>query len=407
MADESKPTLAETINSAIAEVTPAATTENTNGDSTTTDEATVDTSADGMAATDDGDAGGSVDTVATEGSDVAGDTQSDVDGDEDGAEDEVDENDPEAVKAAEAAGRTRDPKTGKFTKTEKKVETAEEKAAAVKIAADAAKKKSVKEPDAINDPIPKDIKKQTAERIQTLIKTAKESEVKVETVTGERNLLLDRIIASTASPEQYQQTLDIVRQMNSNDPVEQKKALDAIQATAAELANRLGVVLPGVDVLAKHTDLIEKVQAGQISRKDAEELAAARNARTFDTQARTAQANATRDQQAHVAAVATAKADLTALGETLSASDPNYTRKTALLVGPLKETFADLHPSKWAAAFKRAYNALPAGAGAPQQKPKTVVPTNQPLRARQATGGKAPEAKSMLDAVNGALANMG
>lgn len=406
MTDEATPTLAETINSAIAEVTPSANTENNNGDSTTTDESTVDSGTDAVATGGDGAAGDSVDAGTAEGGDLADDTRTDgadAEDDKAGDTDEVDENDPEAVKAAEAAGRTRDPKTGKFTKTAKKPETDEAKAAAAKTAADAKKKPA----DALNDPIPKDVKKQTAERIQTLIKVAKDSEAKVTEVTGERNLLLDRIMSSGTSPEQYQGTLEILRQMNSNDPVEQRKALDALQATATELAQRLGVVLPGVDVLAKHADLKQQVELGQISRHVAEELAAARNREAHATTAREQTQAQQREQTALNTAKTAARGELDALETTLRTADPNYEAKKAILTKTLQASFAELHPSKWAKAFQAAYNALPASAVAPRPAPRAVAPTNQPLRARQVSGGKAPEPKSMLEAINASLSSIG
>lgn len=403
MADDNVPTLAETVNAAIAEVTTAPIVENADGDSTATDESTADSGAGDPAGTGSTDAGSGVDTGGTEDADLAdGDRAADASAETEET-DEVDENDPEAVKAAEAAGRTRDPKTGKFAKAEKKVETAEEKAAR-ETAAKA--KPAVKAPDALNDPIPKDVKKQTADRIRTLIDTAKKSDEKATAVEADRNVLLDRIITSTASPEQYQQTLEIIRQMNSNDPAEQRKALDAIQATATELATRLGVVLPGVDALAKYPDLKQKVELGQLSRHDAEEIAGARSREAHTTQTREQQQTAQREQAAFNTAKTTAKAGLTALGETLRTADPNYEAKAGILVEALKPVFAKLHPSEWVGAFQAAYNKMPTPVAASRPAPR-IVPQNQPLRARQATGGKATEPKSMLDAVNSALASMG
>lgn len=405
MPDPNAPTLAEAVDAAIAEVTPAATIENDDGDLAADTSSANDSGAgDAAGAGGDGAAGG-VDTGGTEGDDGAGTTGDDPAGGEGEVDDgfgDVDENDPAAVKAAEDAGRTRDPKTGKFTKAV--AETPEQKAA--KEAAAAKTKPAAKAADPVNDPIPKELNRKTQERIRTLVDTVKKADEKVAKAVDDRDYLLNRIQLSTATPEQYNQTLEIVRQMNSNDPAEQKKALEQIQATAAELAKRLGVVLPGVDVLSQHPELKAEVEAGHISRARAEEMAAMRNAQTYAAQTREQQAAVGREETARVAAVSLAKTALNTLENQLRGADPNYEAKKEILTKTLQSLFKELHPSKWATAFQNAYNALPASAVAPRPAPRSVAPANQPLRAKQASGGQVRAASSALEAMNGALASM-
>lgn len=410
MIEEVKPTLLDAVSAAVAEVT---TPENNNGAAPITDESTVDSGADAAADLGDGAAGDSVDAGGAEGDGVAGDAGADGAGDADdaaGEADEVDESDPEAVKAAEAAGRTRDPVTGKFTKAEKKEPTAEETAAAAKKAADeaeAAKKAGKKEPDAINDPIPKDAPKKTQERIRTLITQTKAADEKARAATDDKNFLMNKIVQSTATPQQYNDVLEVVRLVNSTDPADQRKAIEYVQAQLVEMARRAGVVLPGVDVLAQHADLKQKVELGQMSRHDAEEMAAMRNANAHTTQTREQQAAADREKAAFDTAKTSARAALDNLEITLQAADKNYAAKKAILTKTLQPVFAQLHPSKWAAAFQQAYAALPAAAFAPRPAPRAVPVVNSgntPLRAGSRAGGVVKGASSMLDAVNAGIA---
>src|ERR1700688_4307679 len=413
MADENTPSLLDTVSAAIAEATPSTQTENNNGDSTTADESAADTGADTETTAGADGAGDSVDAGDRESGDLAGGDGTTTAGAEADGEGEVDETDPEAVKAAEAAGRTRDPVTGKFTKAEKKEPSAEEKAAAeAKKTADAeaAKLAGKKAPDAINDPIPKDLKQVTAERIRTLIDVAKKADEKVVAATEERNFLLNRIMQSTASPEQYNEALEAVRLVNSTDPADARKLVEYLRATLTEVSRRAGIVIPGVDVLSQHADLKQKVELGQISRKDAEEMAAMRNANAHTTQTREAAAAKEREQQAFNGHKAAAISSLNTLETQLRGVDKNFDAKKAVLVPSLKPIFAQLHPSRWSAAFKQAYDALPAAAYTPRPAPVRTTAASgstQPLRVRQQAGGQAKQPSSLLEAVSAGIAQAG
>src|ERR1700688_1512044 len=109
-----------TVSPAFAEATPSTQTENNNGDSTTADESAADTGADTETTAGADGAGDSVDAGDSESGDLAGGDGTTTAGAEADGEGEVDETDPEAVKAAEAPGRRRDAAAGKFTKAEKK-----------------------------------------------------------------------------------------------------------------------------------------------------------------------------------------------------------------------------------------------------------------------------------------------
>src|ERR1700749_3723057 len=88
-------------------------------------------------------------------------------------EGEAEETDAEA----EARGAERDPVTGKFIKKGEKPAEGEEKPGEPKIDPKTGKPiEEPKKPDPVNDPIPKDLKRETQDRIRTLANTVKEKD---------------------------------------------------------------------------------------------------------------------------------------------------------------------------------------------------------------------------------------
>jgi hypothetical protein len=234
---------------------------------------------------------------------------------------------------------------------------------------------------------------------------------KLETVERNFNDLYGAISETRASPEQYSQALDYLRMVNSGDRAQQEQALDFMQRELAALARMVGKAVPGVNMLEGHDDLIHEVSTGRLSPERAQEIAAARSAAQHQVrqgQARTQQETQARQQ---AEAQASGRAALTALGVQLQATEPLvYAAKRKVLVESLKPVFAQIHPSQWAATFKRAYDALPVPAAAP--RPPTppaasVIPQNTPLRASQPAGAARAAPTSVLDAINAGIADAG
>jgi hypothetical protein len=268
----------------------------------------------------------------------------------------------------------------------KKEPTPEEKAAAA-----AAKPK-----DPVNDPLPNALKKETKERMESLIGTVKAVTGERDKVVAEQKEFMSHIEATGATPEQYSQSLQIMGMLNSGEPVKVKQAIAALQQIIQANARVVGEPIAGVDMLSGHADLQEGVADGSISQQHAEELAAARERNKHQqTQGAHQQQTQQREQQWRQE-VQQGKNELTALGQRLSA-DPQFAAKRAILVPALQATFAKSHPSTWAASFEAAYNNLKLAAPA---RPKTVVPTNQPLRAKAGAGGAVKQPGSMREALD-------
>src|SRR5271166_4291708 len=267
------------------------------------------------------------------------------------------------------------------------------------------KAKAVEPPkkDHINDPIPENLKKDTSERIRSLIDTAK-------TVTAERDQLrtdfdymVQGVQATGTTPQQYGETLSWLALFNSNDPKQQEKALELVENVAERLATLLGKERTVGDPLSAHADLKEAVQKGQITAQYAKEIARTRNGQQFRTELSTTATTEAQAKEAAAKELATARKDLTDLGNTLESSDPQYAAKRAILVPALQPVFAVLPPSQWKAKFLEAYRNIKVGAPAA----KSTVPKNQPLRAgKQPAGGQTREPSNMFEAISGALSGM-
>ena len=305
---------------------------------------------------------------------------------------------------AEARGAERNP-DGTFKKRAKTDEPEAEKVKdpAAKEPAKAAEPKKV---DPINDPIPKDLKVETQERIRTLIKTTKEITAERDAIKTDFEYLVTGVQATGATPAQYGETLQWLAAFNSGDPAQQEKALEMVEAVADRLATLLGKERTVGDPLAQHADLKEAVAKGQVTPQYAKEIARTRNSQGLRQQF---SQQATAEQQAAQAAEqarADARSSLTELGNTLAATDPAYEQKRAMLVPIMKPIFATLPPQQWRGAFEQAYAALrlPAGA-APGRSAASAA--NQPMRANKApAGGGAKAPGSMREALDAALGGM-
>jgi len=265
--------------------------------------------------------------------------------------------------------------------------------------------------DPVNDPIPDYLQPGTRKRMQTLIDLTKSKDQAIQQVTAERDDMLRYVTETGATPEQYAQTLNILRAVNSNDPAQQEVAFQALAAEAQRLGALLGKTLPGASPLAGHPDLEASVQAGDITPQHAQEIALARNkdaiAKRDAEMQRTLQANTVAKQQSDAA--------LDAFQAECLANDPHWPQKRAILVASLKDVMARTPYPERAAVFKSAYQRLSAGfvptgvartpganAGAGGARP-AGQPAAQPLRGKSPAGGVAKAPSSMLEAVTAGL----
>lgn len=262
-----------------------------------------------------------------------------------------------------------------------------------------------KKADPVNDPIPKDLKKDTQDRIRTLIDTTKTVTAERDTIKQNFDYMVNGIQATGATPAQYGETLSWLALFNSTDPKQQEKALELVETVAERLATLLGKERTVGDPLAQHPDLKQAAAKGEITPQFAKEIARTRNGQTFRTEIATNASQEQQQQQQAAEEERQGRAALTELEKTLSASDPDYAAKKAILVPSLKPIMATIPWGQKKDKFLAAYRALalPKSSAAPKGK---GMPANQPLRAKQPAGGQNKQPSSMLEAISGALGSM-
>lgn len=305
--------------------------------------------------------------------------------------------------------RARDP-TGKFVKKDEEVAADPAKSADGKDPAAAATNPKLEK--ALNDAIPTNVAKSTQDRIRTLVEATKnltgerDSHVQVaEKAKQDLNYMIDGVKATGASPEQYGEALQFLSMFNSSDRGQREKALEQIEGLAERLAMFLGVERKSSDPLAKHPDLQQAVQQGQITLALAKQMAQQKNANALRQEVDTSAMQQRQSQDQQQQAVTQGRNQLTALGQRLEAQFPaKYAALREQLVNTMKPAFQHMPPAQWAGAFEQAFNSVK---WAPPARAAAGVPRNQPLRARtQASGGKAAP-KNGLDVLNSALEEMG
>lgn len=319
------------------------------------------------------------DADATEGdADTDGEstTEGDEEGDEEGADDEGAEEDP--VKAAAKGERNED---GTFKKAPE-----------------------AKKPDPVNDPLPKDLKKETSERMQSLIQTVKTKDTELAQVRGEFDTIINGIRASGATPEQYGEVISWVSLFNSPEPAARLKAYELVNDVADRLATLLNIDRTISDPLTNHADLKAAVAANQLTAKYAAEIARTRNAQQFTGQIADGQRQQQQTQQQAATEESTARAALTAFEVEMRTKEGTlYELKKAQIMPTLKVLMKQIPKSQWSEAYKQAYMAAKVQ---PKDTIKKVAP-QQPLRGnKQPAGGQVRQASSMLEAINGALSSM-
>lgn len=270
--------------------------------------------------------------------------------------------------------------------------------------------------DPVNDPPPPNAKPETRERITTLANMVKERDTTIQTTTAERDqartdfeLLTTPLRNANASHEQFVEVCTLLGDINSPHPQDRMRALQYLQNEAAALAEQLGVVLPGVDPLQGHADLMQQVQANPALRATLEETARLRRLTAANVQHQQGDAQRREQQRLQTQATTQGRAALVEVEQAFKeANAPLYAAKVAKMnadpafVAQMKAA----HPAQWAPMFAKKFRETVVAAPAPTPAPVTppVPPrTPAPLRGRQPAGSQARPPTTMLEAVRASL----
>lgn len=214
------------------------------------------------------------------------------------------------------------------------------------------------------------------------------------------------VTSTKMSPEQFAQTLEFGRLVNSGSEQDLRVALEMIEQQRADLYQRLGVEAPGVDLLAGHDDLKAAVDNMEITRDRALELA---KYRKQDAQVRqqqqVRQQTATQQAQFQQTVEAAATAMETYLDSRSKEAD-HPVRMRAILQhfgnsANLQQFVQTYQPDQWMATIKIMYDSV--------QVPRAATAhRDQPLRARPATLGKPePTGSAPIDRIAAHMDNLG
>lgn len=176
------------------------------------------------------------------------------------------------------------------------------------------------------------------------------------------------IMDAGAQPEQLKGAMQIIAAMNTGKPELQIQAAQMMLNEAKTVLERHGVNIDGItaDPLEKHPDLKQAVEAMDITREHALELARLRTGNANRSATETANAQAMERQRQEQAAETQARQQIDVLSETLKRNDPHFNAKFQALAQ--NGTFAAISQMPWNQRYQavlNAYNALPVPVATP------------------------------------------
>lgn len=233
------------------------------------------------------------------------------------------------------------------------------------------------------------------DRIPELEKRLEEFEAKAQ--RGEE---LVRYVTDTGCNEQqFSSMLGYLNAINKGGPTEWAIAREALAKELSWLDEKLGKRGPGgKDLLEVHADLREAMEAGEITRERAEELASLRGFQHATQNHRQTLEEQTRQNQA---LYQQGVESLNRLEQSLRARDPNYDQKREIALEKFRARIGSLHPSEWATEFMLDYQGVQL---APPEPPKKAPVGHVPLRSQGGGGGLGKVASTPLEALEMGLA---
>lgn len=187
--------------------------------------------------------------------------------------------------------------------------------------------------------------------------------------------MVQMVFETGASAEQYGMALDylgLIGKAQQGDMVAAEKAYTTMAGEMAVLAKMLGKEVPGVhDPLANHQDLRAEVEAGDLPRARAVEIAGQRDRAAYTGNV---ERQRTESQQAAEQAEQQGVQWLNTFDAQMSREDPAYAAKRPALDEAVREIRRQYHPSEWAQRTALAYARIPAPVAAAPAVAAPAVP---------------------------------
>ncbi|OWB46524.1 hypothetical protein [Stenotrophomonas maltophilia] len=197
------------------------------------------------------------------------------------------------------------------------------------------------------------------------------------------DFLFEEISKTGTSPEQYGMALEylgLIAKAGRGDLVAADKAYTTMAAEMAVLAKMLGKEVPGVhDPLANHQDLRAEVEAGDLPRARAVEIAGQRDRAAYTG---SVERQRTESQQAAEQAEQRGIDWLKRFDAEMAQEDPSYAAKRPQLSEAVRQIREQYHPSEWAQRTALAYARIqaPVAAAAPAAPAAPAQPRPGPMR---------------------------
>ena len=213
------------------------------------------------------------------------------------------------------------------------------------------------------------------------------------------------VMDTGADAEHFGQALDFLKLDAAavrGDKQAAKQAFDILSQQLAGYGRMLGIDVPNVvDPLSEHPDLAKEVEAGELPRARALELAGIRNQEAHATQRTQAQ---TEGQQRAEQAIQAGRAALARWDDLMRASDAGYEAKRDALSAKVEHIRATKPPSEWLLETQLAYAALPNPQPVVEAAP-VVKPVPGPVRGARSTPTMIPDFATPEEALDFGIAN--
>lgn len=215
----------------------------------------------------------------------------------------------------------------------------------------------------------------------------------------------DLVKSTGMSAQEFAQTLEFGRLVNSGDEKNIRVALEMIEGQRAMLYQKLGVEAPGVDLLAGHDDLKTAVENMEITRDKAVELAKFRKSQADQTQRQQIETERQQSQDQYRQTVQSAAGAMEAY-LTTRAKEADHPARLKIIgehfqnPANLQRFVQTFEPKQWTAALQMMYDGIVV--------PKAPSTSQQPLRSRPAQlGAPAAQGTTAIDRVAQHLDNLG
>ena len=215
----------------------------------------------------------------------------------------------------------------------------------------------------------------------------------------------DLVKSTGMTAQEFAQTLEFGRLINSGDEKNLRVALEMIEGQRSMLYSKLGVEAPGVDLLAGHDDLKAAVDNMEITRERAVELAKFRKVDAEAKAREQAQQTQVQERQVYEKTIKDAAGAMEAYLDTRK-NEVDHTARMKVISdhfrnpANLQKFVSTYRPEQWAATVQMMYDNI--------QVPKAAAPGPQPIRSRPATlGTPATNAATPIDRIAQRMDSMG